>query len=270
MSFGIVDIVIIALAVLFGLVGLIRGFRKSVFGLFASLVAFVGAIVLSGVFTDLIIENTTWDDSLVNLLATKLSPNFTYGGAILEYVLAETGDAQVLGFYDGLVWHPFVDMLEGTALGSSIVSGWITDLTMSFYPYEAAAAQLTFPVVLGTIIVKYSFLLVMYILVYILLMIVVSLLNRFFKRIVSATYIGHFLDKVLGFLLGVALAWVILMIILTVMQVLSGLSFMASINEMVSASMLGPYLVEYNFLYQLLDSLWGIGALGAKIGGIGL
>ncbi len=270
MSFGIVDIVIIALALIFGVIGLVRGFRKTVFGLFASLLALVGAILLAGVLADLIIEKTSWDNSLVELLATKLSPNFTYGGAILEYKLAETGDAQVLGFYDGLVWHSFADMLEGTVLGSSILSGWITDLTMSFYPYESQALGLTFPAVLGTIIVKYAFILVLFIVLYIVLMIVVAVINRLAKKITSGTHIGHFLDKLLGFVLGIALAWVILMLLFIVLQVLSGLSFMQSVNDMLSSSFLAPYLVEYNFLYKLMDSLWGIGELGAKIGGIGL
>ncbi len=269
MPFGIIDIVVIVIAVLFGLIGLIRGFRKTVFGLFASLIAFVGAVALAGVVTNLIIANTTWDESLATLLATKLSPNFTYGGAILEYQLSATGDAQVLGFYDGTVWHPFADMLQGTALGSNLVSGWITNLTANFYPYDAAAAQMTFPMILGTIIVKYSFNIVLFIVMYALLMVVVVLLNKLFKRIAAGTYIGHFFDKLLGFVLGVALAWVIIMIVLTVLQMLSGFGFMAKVNEALNTSLLGPYLVEYNFLYKLLDSLWGIGAIGDKISGLG-
>ncbi len=270
MSFGIIDIVIIVIAVLFGLIGLIRGFRRTVFGLFASLVALAGAIVLAGVITNLIIDGTTWDESLATLLAGELSPNFTFGGAILEYQLSPTGDSQILGFYDGKVWHPFADMLEGTVFGSNILSGWITNLTANFYPYDAAAAQMTFPMILGTIIVKYSFNVLFFILSYVVLMIFVVILNRLFKRIAAGTYVGHFLDKLLGLVLGVALAWVIVMIILTVLQMLSGFGFMASVNEMLNNSMLGPYLVEYNFLYKLLDSMWGIGAIGDKIGGLGL
>ncbi len=268
--FGIIDIVIIVIAVLFGLIGLIRGFRKTVFGLFASLVALVGAIVLAGVVTNLIIDGTTWDESLANLIAGKLSPNFTYGGAILEYQLSATGDSQVLGFYDGKVWHPFADMLQGTALGSNLLSGWVTNLTANFYPYDAAALQMTFPMILGTIIVKYSFNIIFFIVMYIVLIIVVSLLNKLFKKIAASTYIGHFFDKLLGFVLGVGLAWVIIMLLLTVIQMLSGFSFMQSVTNMVNGSLLGPYLVEYNFLYKLLDSLWGIGAIGDKIGGLGI
>lgn len=265
MAFGVFDIVVVVIALIFGIIGLIRGARKILFGLIASLGAFIGAIVLAGVVGELLISSLPWYETLSSLICDSLSPGFVFGGNVLEY--RPDGDLMVLGFFDGEVWHLFADAFEGSAMAS--FAGILEAPVRTIYTTEiAAATPMTLPAILGSFFSSLVFKAVCFIVIFIVLMVVVKLLNRLVKKLVTGTHLGHFFDRVLGLIIGLLFAIVVIMIVMSLLQVLSGFEFMAPINEAIETSMLGNYLKEYNFVYTLLDKYWGIGSLAEQLAGL--
>lgn len=266
MTFSVFDIVVLVIALVFCIIGFIRGGRKIIFGLIASLGAFIGAIVLSGVIGELLISSLPWYETLSGLITDSLSPSFVYGGNVLEY--RPDGDLMVLGFFDGEVWHLFADAFEGSALSS--FAGILEGPVQSIYTTEiAAASPMTLPAILGSFFASLAFKAVCFIVLFIVLMIIVKILNRLIKKLVTGTHLGHFFDRVIGLIIGLLFAIVLIMIVLSVLQVLSGFEFMAPVKDAIDNSLTGSYLTQYNFIYTLLDKYWGISSIADSLAGLG-
>ncbi len=266
MSIGVFDIVVIVIALVFGIIGFIRGARKILFGLLASLGAFIGAIALSGVIGDLLISSLPWYETLSNLITDSLSPSFVYAGSVLEY--RPDGDLMVLGFMDGEVWHTFADAFEGSSLTS--FAGILEGPVQSIYTTEiAAASPMTLPAILGSFFSSLVFKAVCFIVIFAVLMIIVKIVNSLLKKLITGTHLGHFIDRVLGLIIGLVFAIVAIMIVLSLLEVLFGFEFMAPVKEAIENSITGPYLIQYNFIYTVLDKYWGIGSIADQLAGLG-
>ena len=63
------DLVIGAILLIYGIIGLIKGFFKELTGFIATTVSFIVAAIFCVKLATLIIEKTTWDDSLASLIA---------------------------------------------------------------------------------------------------------------------------------------------------------------------------------------------------------
>ncbi len=265
MAFGIFDFVVLGVLLLFGIIGLIRGARKVLFGLVASLAAFIGALVLAGVVGNLLIGSFSLYGTLSSKIAEAMAPSFVYGGQNLVYI--PDGDKMVLGFYDGTVQHAFADAFEGSALSSfaTILQSPIE----SIYTQDIAMnTPMPLPAILGQFFASLVFKAVCFIVLFIVFIIIVKLIDKLLKKVIGSSKLGHFFDRILGLVVGIGFGAIFVFIIFTLLQVLSGFGFMAPVNEAIDSSFLAPYIKQYNFIYTLFDQYWGIGSLADKLSGV--
>ena len=70
----------------------------------------------------------------------------------------------------------------------------------------------------------------------------------------------------LGGVFGLAMGALFVLIILTIVQLLSQLSFMAPVNEFISNTFVTKFLMENNFLYDFLIKSVNLGDLMGSLG----
>ena len=83
------------------------------------------------------------------------------------------------------------------------------------------------------------------------------------RKITQRVYLAYFLDKTLGGVLGLALGAVIVWIILTIIQLLSGMSFMTAVNETLDGTTVTKMIMDNNFLYELLSQFIDLSSIGS-------
>lgn len=184
------DIVVIALLVLFALYGLSRGFLSSLLGLVNVLVSFVVAIFLAKPCATFINNATNWGTKLCELIGDKLATIGTLGDPLAVATPAGEVVANSAGFTGFFKW------LIPKLVGDATISAGVTPASY----FGNYLGMLCLIVICGII-------------VFILIRIDVALLQLLFKKLRTNAIIGG-VDRLLGFLFGAVKGFLVICVLI--------------------------------------------------------
>lgn len=249
----IIDVAIVALLIIFGIIGFKKGFLKSFISLFSWVVCIIVAIFtckyvaswLNGIynFSGWIGDKIANGLNGVNEIFTQSVSSF----ASTDAIISELGNVNMNGLLYQLVKVVFSN---SNITDTSTVDGSISS-------YVGAS--------LGHIIM----LIISAILVFIILKIVIALLSRLFDNIARTKILGG-LNKILGLALGLLKAGCIIIIF---NAILVALSLIPAVNNTFTPliqdnthierviynqtdELVGKYLIEGNMLQDWITNLW--------------
>lgn len=274
----ILDLVLVAIIVLMVLLGIKRGLVKTCVGLVSTILVVVVAVVAVGPVTDMIIVGTDLDATFTEALESPLAEKLPNAYAKVFYFdLDADGEKELVYEIDG-VKAPFEDIFQENALLDFVkVAGLLTEgadellqtgaeLNPEIEDYKDQANTIDFIDCVTAPIVSIVFTAIIFILLLVVTRIVIALLAKLLKKLISSLYIVHFVDKMLGGIFGLAMGALFVLILLTIVQLLSQLSFMAPVNEFISNTFVTKFLMENNFLYDFLIDSVNIGELMGNLG----
>lgn len=231
----VIDFIVIALLVVFGLIGLKKGFFKSMLSLFSWSVCIVLACLTAKHVAGWLDKICNFSGMIGNRIAISLSKsNDFFSKPISSF--AETGKDSLISAVNDLKINKLlkevikmifskgkIDMTSSKTIGS-IVGGKLGEICL---------------VVITAIVM------------FILLKLAVFLLSKFFKNLEQIKLIGG-LNKTIGFILGVAKACVI---IITVNMVLVALTLIPAVDKTITPIINNNTYVE-RFVYNQSDKIF--------------
>ncbi len=246
----IIDVVIIALLVIFGLIGFKKGFLKSILSLFSWIVCLVVAVLTAKYVAGWI--NGIYDFSA--LIGDKIAKGLVKSNEFFATSINTFAnkDAVISAIPDGT--NKLLTQLIKIVFSNTAVDWQSTSSIGSIM--GASLGHIVMIVIAG-------------ILVFVVLMIVVALLTKFLNKIASTKIIGG-LNKILGLCLGVIKAGCIIVII---NGVLIALSLVPTVNKMITPVIqdntyvekfvynqtdkyVGKYIIEGDVIDNWVDNLW--------------
>lgn len=277
MNIGIIiDIAVVAIILIVAIIGIKRGFVKTLVGLLSIVITLAAAIFLTQPVAGLVADNTEWDTSLRTELANAIADSLPNSNANviydnldgdpetdLELAFVPEGSnepaplSEVFG--DNFLWGLIPDsLLEGAAADMLTEQALAEDI-------ELDSAINTVPLlnVVSQAFVNVIFLVGAFIVLAIVVRILLWLILLLLRKITQRVYLAYFLDKTLGGVLGLALGAVIVLIILTIIQLLSGMSFMTAVNETLDGTTVTKMIMDNNFLYELLSQFIDLSSIGS-------
>ncbi len=276
----ILDVVLIAIIALMIVVGIKRGLVKTCVGLVSTILVLVVAVVAVTPVTDLIIVGTTWDEDLQTAIEDPLVKDNTLPNAyakIYYYDLDEDGETRELIYEIDGVKAPFEEIFKDSAvlnfinvaglLRTSVEEQLIANAELQEYEdYQTQENTIDFIDCVTAPIVSLIFTVAMFILLLVVTRILIAIILKVLQKIISRLYVVHFIDKMLGGVFGLAAGALFVLVLLTVVQLMSQLAFMETINEFISKTVVTKFLMENNFLYEFLTSSVNLGELMGSIG----
>ena len=277
MNIGIIiDIAVVAIILIVAIIGIKRGFVKTLVGLLSIVITLAAAIFLTQPVAGLVADSTEWDTSLRTELANAIADSLPNSNANviydnldgdpetdLELAFVPEGSnepaplSEVFG--DNFLWGLIPDsLLEGAAADILTEQALADDI-------ELDSAINTVPLlnVVSQAFVNVIFLVGAFIVLAIVVRILLWLILLLLRKITQRVYLAYFLDKTLGGVLGLALGAVIVLIILTIIQLLSGMSFMTAVNETLDGTTVTKMIMDNNFLYELLSQFIDLSSIGS-------
>ena len=277
MNIGIIiDIAVVAIILIVAIIGIKRGFVKTLVGLLSIVITLAAAIFLTQPVAGLVADNTEWDTSLRTELANAIADSLPNSNANviydnldgdpetdLELAFVPEGSnepaplSEVFG--DNFLWGLIPDsLLEGAAADMLTEQALAEDI-------ELDSAINTVPLlnVVSQAFVNVIFLVGAFIVLAIVVRLLLWLILLLLRKLTQRVYLAYFLDKTLGGILGLALGAVIVLIILTIIQLLSGMSFMTAVNETLDGTTVTKMIMDNNFLYELLSQFIDLSSIGS-------
>ena len=277
MNIGIIiDIAVVAIILIVAIIGIKRGFVKTLVGLLSIVITLAAAIFLTQPVAGLVADSTEWDASLRTELANAIADSLPNSNANviydnldgdpetdLELAFVPEGSnepaplSEVFG--DNFLWGLIPDsLLEGAAADMLTEQALAEDI-------ELDSAINTVPLlnVVSQAFVNVIFLVGAFIVLAIVVRLLLWLILLLLRKITQRVYLAYFLDKTLGGVLGLALGAVIVLIILTIIQLLSGMSFMTAVNETLDGTTVTKMIMDNNFLYELLSQFIDLSSIGS-------
>lgn len=277
MNIGIIiDIAVVAIILIIAIIGIKRGFVKTLVGLLSIVITLAAAIFLTQPVAGLVADNTEWDASLRTELANAIADSLPNSNANviydnldgdpetdLELAFVPEGSnepaplSEVFG--DNFLWGLIPDsLLEGAAADMLTEQALADDI-------ELDSAINTVPLlnVVSQAFVNVIFLVGAFIVLAIVVRLLLWLILLLLRKLTQRVYLAYFLDKTLGGVLGLALGAVIVLIILTIIQLLSGMSFMTAVNETLDGTTVTKMIMDNNFLYELLSQFIDLSSIGS-------
>lgn len=248
-----IDVILVAVLLLFVVIGAKKGFVKMTLGLVVSLAVLVGSIVLVTPITKVLIDNTNLDNQLMSAIndpiAAKLPGSYTTlyyydldGDPETEDELVCDKDGSPMPYdlvFDGTVYQKFnLHKLIKPMVESALKNGDNDHI----YLVDA----LTFSI--ASIIITSATFVVLLIVLRIILAIIMKLLSK----AVSSLYVAHFFDKLLGAVFGLAMGAVIVIVIITLVQLFQNVAFMEPVITAIDRSYLTKLAMDNNFVYTLI------------------
>lgn len=277
MNIGIIiDIAVVAIILIIAIIGIKRGFVKTLVGLLSIVITLAAAIFLTQPVAGLVADSTEWDASLRTELANAIADSLPNSNANviydnldgdpetdLELAFVPEGSnepaplSEVFG--DNFLWGLIPDsLLEGAAADMLTEQALAEDI-------ELDSAINTVPLlnVVSQAFVNVIFLVGAFIVLAIVVRLLLWLILLLLRKLTQRVYLAYFLDKTLGGVLGLALGAVIVLIILTIIQLLSGMSFMTAVNETLDGTTVTKMIMDNNFLYELLSQFIDLSSIGS-------
>lgn len=274
----IVDIVLVAIVVITILLGVKRGFVKSLVGLVSTAIIIAVAVLATSPLTQLIVAGTNLDDQLAEVLEQPLAEKLPNAYATVYYTDHDNNpvtDVELVYMIDGeekLFNEIFDDNAIIKQLGlvklirpsvEKILEQQAENENIDLDNYSNTISfvdGVTVPIATAIITV------IVFIALLIVTKIVLWILLKIFKKIVSRLYIAHFIDKMLGGIFGLAMGALLVLILLTIVQLLSPLSFMEPVNDFLDKSVVTKFLMDNNILYRFVSEKIDLESIISKIG----
>ena len=274
----IVDIVLVAIVVITIFLGVKRGFVKSLVGLVSTAIIIAVAVLATSPLTQLIVAGTNLDDQLAETLEQPLAEKLPNAYATVYYTDYDNDpvtDVELVYKIDGEE-HLFNEIFDDNAIIKQL--GLVKLIRPSVEKILEQQAQnenidlddysntisfvdgVTVPIATAIITV------IVFIALLIVTKIVLWILLKIFKKIVSRLYIAHFIDKMLGGIFGLAMGALLVLILLTILQLLSPLSFMEPVNDFLDKSVVTKFLIDNNILYRFVSEKIDLESIMSKIG----
>ncbi len=274
----IVDIVLVAIVVITIFLGVKRGFVKSLVGLVSTAIIIAVAVLATSPLTQLIVAGTNLDDQLAETLEQPLAEKLPNAYATVYYTDYDNDpvtDVELVYKIDGEE-HLFNEIFDDNAIIKQL--GLVKLIRPSVEKILEQQAQnenidlddysntisfvdgVTVPIATAIITV------IVFIALLIVTKIVLWILLKIFKKIVSRLYIAHFIDKMLGGIFGLAMGALLVLILLTILQLLSPLSFMEPVNDFLDKSVVTKFLMDNNILYRFVSEKIDLESIISKIG----
>lgn len=276
----ILDVIVIAVAVLLIIFGIWRGFYKLIFGLVSGIAALAIAIMLCSTVTSFAIDKTQLDAKLKGALDKQIQDAVpaAMNATQVQITINPDGTIKITNENLNQEYESITDCLKDTPykmLGGILDSVLKNENTLKvLYPNmgeeNASPAEIKLSELISTAAVVYIMLACAFILLWIAAYIVIRLIMFLIKKLVNATYIGHFVDKVLGMVAGAAIALVLIWGVLAVIKLLGTQSWILPAEELIDTSTVTKLFYEKNFLYNLLVKQTNIQEIiGNMLSGIG-
>ncbi len=248
-----VDVLVVALLLLFAVVGAKKGIIKMSFGLITMVAVFLGSLLLVSPVSKVLINNTNLDNQLMSALerpiGTKLPGSYSF---VYYHDLdndPETPDELVIDkdnipmpydyVFEGTIYQQFGlhklmrPMVENTLKNGDSDRIYLVDaITFSIASIIIMAAT--------------------FIVLIIVLRIIMAILMRLLKKAVASLYIAHFLDRFFGLIFGLALGAVFILAAITLIQVFQNASFMEPVITALNRSYLTKFVMDNNFVYAYI------------------
>lgn len=274
----IVDIVLVAIVVITIFLGVKRGFVKSLVGLVSTAIIIAVAVLATSPLTQLIVAGTNLDDQLAETLEQPLAEKLPNAYATVYYTDYDNDpvtDVELVYKIDGEE-HLFNEIFDDNAIIKQL--GLVKLIRPSVEKILEQQAQnenidlddysntisfvdgVTVPIATAIITV------IVFIALLIVTKIVLWILLKIFKKIVSRLYIAHFIDRMLGGIFGLAMGALLVLILLTILQLLSPLSFMEPVNDFLDKSVVTKFLMDNNILYRFVSEKIDLESIMSKIG----
>lgn len=274
----VIDIVVIALIILMVILGIKRGFVKSLFGLLSIVIALAAAIFLTAPVADAVAANTEWDEDLRQELATSIADTLPNSEASVRYVYVDGSEDPVLVYIpeDTNEQVEFSEILSSGGLWSIMPESWLNEAATDMLNAQAEADEIdlddptnfvSFREVTSQALVNVIYSVAGFIVVFIAARVLIWLLLLLLRKVVRNVYIAYFVDKMLGGIIGLALGLVIVLVLLTILQLMGEMSFMAKVNELLESTTITRLLMENNFLYELIAENVDLSGLLGGTGG---
>lgn len=249
-----IDAALVLFLVIFFFVGIKKGFVKMCKGFIASVLVLVVAGFAAAPLAKLVINNTSWDESLATSITTPMSESLPNPYAQIYYydLDGDPDTAEELVFDAGEGEKPYDEIFGGTVYGTlglqklmkPLIERTITEDTPTVFLIDA----------LGQSIVYVIYLVIMFIVVAILARIIVSIIFLLLRKVVTNLYVVYFLDKFLGGVFGLVTGAFAILCILAVFQFMANLDFMSSVNTALENTYIAKFAMDYNFIYTFLSS----------------
>lgn len=277
MNIGIIiDIAVVAIILVVAIIGIKRGFVKTLVGLLSIVITLAAAIFLTQPVAGLVADNTEWDTSLRTELANAIADSLPNSNANviydnldgdpetdLELAFVPEGSnepaplSEVFG--DNFLWGLIpASLLEGAAADMLTEQALAEDIEL-----DSAINTVSLLNVVSQVFVNVIFLVGAFIVLSIVVRLLLWLILLLLRKLTQRVYLAYFLDKTLGGVLGLALGAVIVLIILTIIQLLSGMSFMTAVNETLDGTTVTKMIMDNNFLYELLSQFIDLSSIGS-------
>ena len=246
----IIDIAIIVALVVCGIIGLKKGFLKSIISLFSWVVCLAAAIFTAKYIASWINGIYNFSGLIGNKIASGLkNSNEFYSMAINTFASKE-------------------EILASIPANTNKVLAQVIKVVFSHTSVNMQSTD-TIASVLGGSMGHICMVVISGILVFVVLMIVINLLSRLFDRIASTKILGG-INKLLGLALGLVKAGCI---VIAINCALIGLSLVPAINKIITPIIqnnthiekvvynqtdkyVGKYLIEGDILQNWLNNLW--------------
>lgn len=221
---AIADIAVILIFLLFGIVGIAKGFTRKLFKSYGRILAFLLTAIFCGKFAIWLDDRFAVVDAMSGVFAGWIPKLFGESAAMpLEQFLAGGAD-EVSPLISGIVRS----VCEGINIDPTASVIDICAPVFAFYAIQAIS----------------------FIGLYIILRLLFLLIGLILSKIVHAFKLVTALDKTLGLLLGLLEALVFIYIALFVLSILP-FSFMEEVNRAINGSQLAKFFTEHNLIAVL-------------------
>ncbi len=258
----IVDVAVIVVLLLLILFGTWRGLYKLIYGVVSGLLSIVLAVVLVGMVTTFIVNKTELEtklgEKLNETIVKALPAELDAENVHIEY----SDEGFAVTNKEGESFESVSAYVSSTGSKLSAVAGILDSLTSNetvrnSYATTDESGTTTYatPTLADLLCVTatiYLLLAIVFLVLWIVAFIVLRLLMLLMKKIVTQTYVGHFLNKALGFVLGAAVGLVLVWGALAVIRLLGTYTWIIPVNNVINGSTLTKWLYENNFLYTFL------------------
>lgn len=246
-----IDALLVAILLLFAVVGAKKGIIKMAFGLVTVVAVFALSLWLVSPISNLLIKNTNLDEKLMQSLEEPISSKLPGSYTTLYYFdldsNSETPDELVCD-KDGTPM-PYDRIFEGTVLDTFGLSKLIKPMierSLEDTDHVYLVSAITFSI--ASIIILTVTLIVLLILI----RIIFAILTKLLSKAVASLYIAHFFDRFVGMIFGLALGAVVGLVLVTIVQLMQNMSFMEPVMTAVQRSYITKFVMDNNFAYTFI------------------
>jgi uncharacterized membrane protein required for colicin V production len=261
----IIDVAIIVIIALCLLVGVKRGFVKTIKGFISAILILILTIVTVTPLTNLLITATEWDNQLAGTLETALADKVPNAYAnIYYYDLDENGEDELI-FEINNQKKDFSTIFDDSALKFLGLAKIIKPTVESKIDIEDEGASIYLIDVLTETLTQYILIAIMFAVLGILYKIAFVILFKVLDKLAKELYVMHFVDKTLGAIMGLLLGCVVALVAITVVQFAAPLSFMAPVNTYIEQTSVVKFVMDNNFLYTFIQQNLNLNSLRSII-----